>query len=40
VTFTGSFDCNLAGRHGYTVRVVPAHPDLATSAELGCVTWA
>jgi glycogen phosphorylase len=38
--FEGSFECGRAGRHGYTVRVVPAHADLATWAELGLVTWA
>ena len=31
--------CAAAGRYGFTVRVVPDHPDLATFAELGCVTW-
>jgi starch phosphorylase len=39
-SFTGTFECDLAGRHGYTIRVVPTHPDLASSAELGCATWA
>ena len=29
-----------AGRYGFTVRVVPDHPDLATPVELGLVTWA
>jgi starch phosphorylase len=38
--FEGSFACGSAGRHGYTVRVVPAHPDLVTWAELGLVSWA
>ena len=28
------------GRYGFAVRVVPAHRDLATFAELGRVTWA
>jgi starch phosphorylase len=32
--------CDRAGRHGITVRVVPSHPLLATSVELGCVAWA
>jgi starch phosphorylase len=36
--FKGSFTCEHAGRYGLTVRVVPAHADLATFAELGCVT--
>jgi starch phosphorylase len=29
-----------AGRYGYTARVVPAHPDLATPVELGLIVWA
>ena len=28
------------GPFGYTVRVLPRHPRLASPAELGCVTWA
>lgn len=35
----GEMQCGAAGRYGYTVRVVPCHPDLASFAELGCVTW-
>ncbi|GAC1358919.1 MAG: hypothetical protein NVSMB4_18080 [Acidimicrobiales bacterium] len=35
----GELTCSRAGRYGYTVRVVPRHPDLASFAELGCVTW-
>lgn len=38
--YTASFTCDAAGRHGYTVRVVPAHRDLAFAAEMGCVAWA
>ncbi|MDQ2726336.1 MAG: alpha-glucan family phosphorylase [Actinomycetota bacterium] len=38
--YTGSFTCDTAGRHGFTVRVVPAHPDLALAAEMGCIVWA
>lgn len=38
--FTGSFTCEDAGRYGYTVRVVPSHPDLRDPAEMGCVAWA
>jgi len=37
--YSGSFTCDVAGRHGYTVRVLPAHPDLALPAEMNCVTW-
>jgi starch phosphorylase len=40
VRYKGSFRCDQAGRHGYTVRVVPAHPDLPTSVDMGCIAWA
>lgn len=33
--FEGAFTCDRAGRYGFSVRVVPSHPDLATWAELG-----
>jgi starch phosphorylase len=38
--YEASFTCERAGRYGFTVRVVPFHPDLAHHAELGRVTWA
>lgn len=38
--YQGSFTCDRSGRHGYTVRIVPAHPDLVQSVELGCIAWA
>jgi starch phosphorylase len=38
--YTGAFTCERAGRYGFTVRVVPAHEDLKTFAELGRVAWA
>lgn len=34
--YEGTFACERAGRYGFAVRVVPAHPDLVTFAELGC----
>jgi starch phosphorylase len=37
--FTGSFPCDEPGRYGFTVRVVPSHPDLVTPVELGLVAW-
>ncbi|HET7523499.1 MAG TPA: hypothetical protein VFJ79_05075, partial [Acidimicrobiales bacterium] len=40
VRYGGSFRCDKAGRHGYTVRIVPDHPDLSAPLELGCVAWA
>ena len=36
----GSFVCDVAGRHGFTVRVVPSHVDLQFPLEMGCVAWA
>ncbi|MGH9211627.1 MAG: alpha-glucan family phosphorylase [Acidimicrobiales bacterium] len=38
--FRGSFTCDRAGRYGFTVRVVPHHPDLASPADLGLAAWA
>ncbi|MGQ0519771.1 MAG: alpha-glucan family phosphorylase [Actinomycetota bacterium] len=38
--YEGRFTPEQAGRYGYTVRVVPSHPDLATAVELGCMAWA
>jgi glycogen phosphorylase len=38
--FRGGFTCEQAGRYGYTVRVVPSHPDLAHPSDLGCIAWA
>jgi len=37
--YEGSFTCDVAGRYGYTVRVLPHHPDLASPVELGRVIW-
>jgi starch phosphorylase len=38
--YEGSFTCDRTGRHGYTVRVVPAHADLDEPVEMGCIAWA
>ncbi|MBW3573873.1 MAG: alpha-glucan family phosphorylase [Actinobacteria bacterium] len=38
--FRGSFACEHTGRYGFTVRVVPCHPDLVTPLEMGRVVWA
>jgi starch phosphorylase len=38
--YGGCFRCTSAGRHGFTVRVVPAHPDLPSPVELGLIAWA
>ncbi len=40
VRYEGSFTCDRSGRHGYTVRIVPAHPDLVQPVEMGCIAWA
>jgi glycogen phosphorylase len=40
VRYRGEFACDSAGRYGFTVRVLPAHPDLAASAEMGRIAWA
>jgi len=38
--FEGTFTNERAGRVGVTVRVVPSHPLLATSVDLGRIAWA
>ncbi len=38
--YTGTFTCTKAGRYGVTVRIVPAHEDLVSPAELGHIAWA
>jgi starch phosphorylase len=38
-SYEGSFICDRSGLHGYSVRIIPTHPDLADPFELGCVTW-
>ena len=40
VRYRGRFACDVAGRYGFTVRVLPVHEDLAASAEMGRVAWA
>jgi starch phosphorylase len=38
--YTGQFVCERAGRYGFTVRVVPHHPDVPNPLEMGCIAWA
>ena len=38
--YAGSLQTEHAGRYGFTVRVVPRHPDLVSPAELGLAAWA
>jgi starch phosphorylase len=37
--FTGTIECNVSGRQGFAVRVVPGHPDMATPFEPGLIIW-
>jgi starch phosphorylase len=38
-TYQGRIPCRSSGQHGYAVRVLPRHPDLANSFEPGLVVW-
>ncbi len=38
--YTSELDFDRAGNFGFTVRIVPSHPDLRTYAYLGKVAWA
>ncbi|HEX2054511.1 MAG TPA: alpha-glucan family phosphorylase [Actinomycetota bacterium] len=38
--YEGQFGCEMAGRYGYAVRVVPSHEHLNSFTELGLITWA
>jgi starch phosphorylase len=38
--YEGSFMCELAGRYGFAVRVVPFHDNLTSITELGLIAWA
>ncbi|HEX6254543.1 MAG TPA: alpha-glucan family phosphorylase [Euzebyales bacterium] len=38
--YTAHFTCDHSGEYGYTVRVVPQHPDLLSSADTGRAVWA
>ncbi len=37
--FTGEVPCERSGKHGYAVRVLPHHPNLASRWDLGLVVW-
>jgi starch phosphorylase len=39
-TYTGAIPCRSSGLHGYSVRVIPRHQDLANAYEPGLVAWA
>jgi starch phosphorylase len=34
------FTSEATGRHGYSVRVIPNHPDARHTLHLGLITWA
>jgi glycogen phosphorylase len=38
--FAGAIPCQTSGRHGYALRIVPAHEDLGTAFEMGLLHWA
>ena len=38
--YRGSFKTDAPGLHGYSVRVLPSHPDLTARTDLGLVSWA
>jgi glycogen phosphorylase len=40
IAYSGSFTCETPGQYGFTARVVPSNPALATPVELGRVVWA
>jgi glycogen phosphorylase len=40
VTFNGAIPCVMTGNHGFTVRILPNHPNLAHRFETNLVIWA
>jgi glycogen phosphorylase len=39
LAYTATLVCKASGTHGFTVRIVPRHPDLARAHETGLVVW-
>ena len=39
VSFAGTVACQASGQFGFSVRVLPSHPNLPHSFEPGLVTW-
>jgi starch phosphorylase len=37
--FAGAIPCKTSGRYGFTLRVLPSHPDLGSPFEMGLVAW-
>lgn len=38
--YEGAIPCEKTGQQGYTIRVIPSHPDLAGKHETGLIAWA
>ncbi|MCC6145548.1 MAG: alpha-glucan phosphorylase, partial [Candidatus Hydrogenedentes bacterium] len=38
--FEGDLTCATTGQQGFTVRVIPSHPDLAEKQEMALIKWA
>jgi len=38
-TFAGSLSFNSSGKHGFTVRVLPSHPEQVNPFETGLIQW-
>jgi starch phosphorylase len=38
-TFAGTIPCRSSGQHGFAVRVLPRHRDLANAFQTGLVCW-
>jgi starch phosphorylase len=38
--FVGEIPSQTSGRHGYTVRILPKHPDLGDPYKQGLILWA
>jgi starch phosphorylase len=38
-TFAGIIPCRVSGRHGYALRILPRHQDLAEPYESGLILW-
>jgi starch phosphorylase len=39
-TYSGRFTAERPGLYGFTVRIVPSHPDLTNNMEMGLIAWA
>ena len=37
--FIGTIECRTSGRQGYSIRVLPGHPDMVSPYESGLVQW-